>query len=277
MGKIGKIILIILAILIIIFGICFFVLTKSSVTTAYLNVEKGDVKVNLGEGWIQAKDGMELSGKHKIKTGPDGEASVILYESAIVALESSTEVTVEQLAKENTKMKQNGATWNKFTGLNGMTTLELETPNAVVTVRGTEYGITETEVLVLDGLVTVKNIATGKTVEVHGLQKAIIETLEIKDLTPEEIAILKEKKKRILRNLVEIRERLIEKNQFVIGRIKSAADIDEAGLRDLMIEMDEGRYDENILLEKTPVELDALDQFVALTKEIKKERNEGKN
>lgn len=269
-----KIIGIILAVLIIAGGIGFFMLTKSGVTTAFLNVERQEVQADKGSGWQTAQDGMELKEENKVKTSETGEASLILFESAIVGIEPNSEITVGDVSKEKAHIQQTGSTWNKFTGLNGLQTLEIETPNAVVTVRGTEFGITDDEVPVLEGKVTVKIKDGGKIVEVEGGHKAIIQTSEVVELTPEEMEALRRKSKRTLKNLIEVRARLIEKNKFVIERVKSAADVDEEELRQLMQDMDEGKYDEDILLEKTPVELDALNQFVALTKQIKKQLNE---
>ncbi|MBU0461785.1 MAG: FecR domain-containing protein [Nanoarchaeota archaeon] len=186
--KVGVIIGSVAAVVIVIFLISFFALRGRAEDIAFLSIENGDVQVNSGSGWEQASDGMALSLNDMIKTGDDGEASVIIYDSAIISLSPNTEVMIADLADDTATVKQNsGSTWNKFIGLSGLKGLEIETPTAVATVRGTEFGIDLTgEEDVSESLI----VAEGEVM--FGLKEARQEMMSAKK--GEKLVLLREMK-----------------------------------------------------------------------------------
>ena|SRR3989304_827559 len=118
---IGKKILLVIGIIllvVIIVGVgIYFSITSSNIISAQIHIESGKVLVN----------GNELVGDSTLKEGDiietkeDGKATVILYESVIINLDSNTKVTLDSLVKENPRISQEGGeTWNKFTKLSGV-------------------------------------------------------------------------------------------------------------------------------------------------------------
>jgi len=55
----------IVAVIIIIAAVGYFKITGSPTVEAFLNVYKGDVQVDHGQGWAGATDGMDLAFDHK--------------------------------------------------------------------------------------------------------------------------------------------------------------------------------------------------------------------
>lgn len=196
--------------------IIFFAATANAVTPAYLNVETGTVMVDTGSGWVPATNGMELSPNDRVKTGSDGEASVMLYESAIVGLDPNTEVSIAELSKEKTKIRQeSGETWNKFTKMNGMEGLEVETPGSVATVRGTEFGVSMDGVQVMEGNVETEDKATGKKYSVPAGQKAerLAGKLALADLSEKDREKYIAKMEKNIKRLEHLAEKQMKKQE----------------------------------------------------------------
>ena len=144
-------ILIAAVVLALIFGAGFFVLSPPSVSAAIVYVERGDVQVNTGNDWQTATNEMEIGQGAKVRTG-DGEATVVLLEGEILHLEPHTEVLLDMINKDKIKISQvAGETWNKVTRISGVSEYTIETPNTVATVRGTEFTLTDEEVVVDEG------------------------------------------------------------------------------------------------------------------------------
>jgi len=101
---IGKKILLVIGIIllvVIIVGVgIYFSITSSNIISAQIHIESGKVLVN----------GNELVGDSTLKEGDiietkeDGKATVILYESVIINLDSNTKVTLDSLVKENPRI-----------------------------------------------------------------------------------------------------------------------------------------------------------------------------
>ncbi len=140
---------------------------------AVLLPQGGSVEVNSGSGFVAVTAQTTVGEKDVIRTGADGSASLILYESLFITLEPNTQVSVGDLTKENIQIsQQQGSTWNKFTKLNGVTGYTISTPTSVAAVRGTEFGISDSRIIVAEG--TVELDAAGQKLSVHGDEKADI-------------------------------------------------------------------------------------------------------
>ncbi len=138
----------------------FFLLFLISCSTpdpiAILHIESEAVEVDLGSGYQRAVEGMALSVKHKVRT-LNGEASLILHNSIIVALDQDSEIQIDDLDKEHVKITHSaGSAWHKFLDLTGVKTFTVETPQTVATVKGTEFGTTMDRILVAQGEVEVE-------------------------------------------------------------------------------------------------------------------------
>lgn len=260
--------------LVIILLVSFFLLTGSSTRVAFLTVEAGEVQVNLGSGWEQAKNGMALKLDSLVKTGANGAASIVMYESAIVSLAANTEVTIAELGGDSVKVKQNsGSTWNKFTGLSGIKNMEVETPTAVATVRGTSFAVTMDGVLVAEGMVDVELLETGQVVQLVDGQKAMLVDgkLVFSELTPEEREQFFGAMGRHLDVLKSVRIEEIKKHPAAYGIVKTMYSLSDADVQQKLQDIDEGRLNEDELAEQAPVSVESLDKVVLVTKQIKKQ------
>ncbi len=263
-GIVGAVLLILI--------ISVFIAIRSPTTPAYLNIEDGVVEVDVGAGWQGASDGMELSLSDKVRT-QDGTAILVLYESIIVNLQENTEVEIAQLAKDEVGIEQNsGTTWNKFTKLAGVASYEVETPNTVATVRGTEFENGMSNNFVGSGNVDYK--AGGKLAKLTAGMSAAFNNgeIDVSDLTEEQKARMIEYKKTILKTLRSMRAREINKNPKVYALAKKIAGLTDEEARIKIAKMDWGIVNEDKIIEKAPFKPAALYKFVGLTKEIKKEK-----
>ena len=97
-----KNILIIISIIILICIIGFIWLSLSpSVVKAQLIIESGTVQVKHADGaWNSAENGMILYQSDSVKTGNDTAASIILFESSIIRLDSNTEVLLQEIIEQ---------------------------------------------------------------------------------------------------------------------------------------------------------------------------------
>lgn len=141
---------------------------------AQLIIESGDVQVKSAEGsWTSAENGMDLYESDSIKTGDNTSASIILFKSSIVRLDSNTEVTINKLIRdaEETSVEieqDSGRTWNTVSKISGIDNYEVQTPTTVASVRGTSFGV----YYLADGNITVTvgkgtvNVTTYKDGEV---------------------------------------------------------------------------------------------------------------
>lgn len=256
----------------------YFYITGSSTTTAFLFVEQGKVQVDQGSGWMDAQDRVELGLNDKVKTFEGGKATLVLYESAVISLEPLTELEIKDLEKENLLLRQEkGSTWNKFTGLLGVSGLSIETPNTVATVRGTSFGVDMDAVLVAEGKVEVE--LDGEKLMILSEEKAIIkettdENGNIKrelvkaELNEEDYARISENLGRSIEQLKKLRLREINKKKFLVDKIKDSYDLSDADIKEKMDEADRGMYDLNELEEKSPIKTETVAKVKMITAKI---------
>ncbi|MBN1281273.1 MAG: FecR domain-containing protein [Candidatus Thermoplasmatota archaeon] len=118
---------------------------SSAVAKAQLVIDKGSVQVRHGTGaWGPADTGMSLYQDDTVQTGENTSASIILFESCILRLDSNTQVTVQEIIQEaeaNKATIQQGAgrTWSTISKISGIESYEVQTPVAVASVRGTSF------------------------------------------------------------------------------------------------------------------------------------------
>ncbi|MHA2022170.1 MAG: FecR domain-containing protein, partial [Candidatus Thorarchaeota archaeon] len=211
----------------------------------------------------------------KVKTGDDGEASLILYESAIVSLEPNTEIAIADLSEEMVAIKQeSGSTWNKFTGLSGLKGLEVETPDTVATVRGTEFGVDMDSIYVMEGEVEATNKNNGKKLKVLPGKRVLLrdKLFQLEDMNDEMKEKLINKMEKNIERLKEIRELEMIKHPKLMGIVKSRLKTDDDGIRERLQKLDDGRYDEDALQKKSPIKMESIEKFTFLTKKVKNQQ-----
>jgi hypothetical protein len=141
---------------------------------AQLVIESGDVQVKHGSGsWAPAEDGMDLFASDSIKTGDNSTASIILFKSSIIRLNSNTEVTLQEIIEEEETSvvisQKEGRTWNTVRKISGIDNYEVQTPTTVASVRGTSYDVNilpdgNTTIGVVEGTVNITVIINGTVI-----------------------------------------------------------------------------------------------------------------
>ncbi len=257
-------------ILIMLIGV--FMIVNSPTTPAYLNIESGEVQVDFGSGWLPANDGMELALEDKVRT-LDGSAILVLYESIIVNMKQNTEIIISELAEENVALRQNsGTTWNKFTKLAGVATYEVETPNTVATVRGTDFEISMDSCIVAEGQVKYANKEGHMMLGAMSKAGLVDGKIQKMDITEEDKARIIENRKNMLKSMRKVRAREINKHPTTYKAVKSFVGIDDPEAQIRVQKMDWGYMDEDKMVEKSPVRVESIEKFVGLTKEVKAEK-----
>lgn len=259
----------VLLIIIVMGVIAYFSITGSATRTAFLTLESGEVMVDRGEGWTAAADDMDLELEDKVKTGADGKATVILYESIIINLDPDTEVTIADLSKDNMKIKQDsGSTWNKFTGMAGVGEYSVETPNTVATVRGTAFGVNMESVLVGENEVEVRYRGAVKRI-VQG-RKAVIRDGELVDeeLSDTDRSRILVKMRRSLKHIRMLREREIEKKRFLVNIAQKTHDFTDDDIKQGLEKADRGEVDLDEMENKAPVKMETIRKVRRMTEEV---------
>jgi hypothetical protein len=170
-NKLFFVIPIIIVICIVGFLLWFFVLSPT-VVQAQLIIESGDVQVKQGgDTWKLADSGMFLYQSDVVKTGDNTSASIILFESSIIRLDSNTEVKLKEIIQEAGKtsvtiQQDAGRTWNTVLKVSGIDDYDVQTPTTVASVRGTSFDVyiqseNLTDVGVGRGVVVISKIISG--------------------------------------------------------------------------------------------------------------------
>ncbi|MBW3005151.1 FecR family protein [Candidatus Woesearchaeota archaeon] len=259
----------IVAVLIILLAFGYFKITGSPTVEAFLNIYQGDVKVDHGQGWVGAADGMDLALDDRVRTEANSEAAVVLHESVIISMDAETEIFIKDLARSHLKAEQpGGSTWNKFTGLAGVEGLSIETPTTVATVRGTDFGVDTNEILVGEGEVEVDY--KGQKYTIPAGKKAVLRDgeLVIEDLTPEDWAKINGKRGNIIKTLKVLRMREVEKHPFLAQRLKKQYGITDEEIKEYLERADRGEFDLDEVERKSPVKMESVKKIREFTEEI---------
>ena len=185
---------------------------------AQLIINSGDVQVkSSSESWKLAENGMYLYSSDSVKTSDNSSASIILFETSIIRLDSNTQVTIEELIREEetsvTIQQDSGRTWNTVYKISGIDNYEVQTPTTVASVRGTAFVVIVQEngssyYGVSHGILNVSKITDGEiqeSIDVSGNESIFVYI----DVT---------KKKLVVKPLEKdewISENLISDDQFV--------------------------------------------------------------
>ena len=136
-----------------IFAVGIFTLTKSPVDnwegTVRLEIINFDVSVKQGNSGYELLSGnMILEEGDSVKTGPDGEAEIIIADGSVIRLAPDSELLINQMNLESLwKQDVNvsltkGKLWFRIIKIfDDGSSWEAETPTVVATVRGTAFGM----------------------------------------------------------------------------------------------------------------------------------------
>jgi len=226
-----KILLIIPVIIIIsIIGVVWFALTPE-VAKAQLIIESGTVQIkHEGGTWISAQNGTLLYQSDTVKTGNNTSASIVLFKSSIIRLDSNTEVMLQEIFEEegetSVKIQQDvGRTWNTISKISGIDNYEVQTPTTVASVRGTAFVVLvqsngTTYYGVSHGILNVSSMSNGSIQDVIQLDenKSVIvyidmvnKSLEIKPFDKDDW---------VMENLLKDEEFLIDFKEELYSRIE---------------------------------------------------------
>lgn len=244
---------------------CLFLLAGCG-SSNFLIPEGGSVFLDCGDGWEAVNDRIPVSLDCSVKTDV-GKATVVLHESVLVQLDADTEVSLADLAKEHVIVKQkSGVTWNKFTGLLGVGDYAVVTPNTAAIVKGTFFRVSMDDVLVLEGEVLAKG--KGGEVLLKAGEKLDTETFEKVPMTAEDKRRSREQLQRDIDRLKDLREKVLDDHPVLVKAVKVKTGMSDDELRSYLDRADDGEFDLDELIDKSPVQTDALDQLKALTQEI---------
>lgn len=245
-------------------------LTSSKMVKAQLHVESGIVKVN-GEK-VSAR--VLLDERDLIET-TDGLATVILYESVIINLDPNTKVTLEDLIREHPKVGQEGGTtWNKFTGLLGVEEYTIKEGNSVASVRATSFELSASKIIVGEGKVEYAIDGQQFTVTARRVVEKVDGEVIERDATPEELMRVREHMRRSIKELRYLRQLEIEKHPILVNQLKKKYDVSEEEIKQRLEEADNGVYDVDEMVEKSPIKIESAKKVAEITKVIQ-EINKG--
>lgn len=174
--------------------------------SAQIQVLAGTVEVSLSEGgaFRAARDGEVLKPVATVRTGSDGRAGLKYFDGSISRLDFNTTFSLRELAGEIGKggsrtiraRQTSGRTFNRVVKLTASTArVEVETPNATASVRGTEWVVVvgpdgREELKVFTGTV-VWQLPSGEEVRVEAGHKVAVsadgQLGEVQETTQEDL------------------------------------------------------------------------------------------
>lgn len=263
--KKSKIVIGVTLVIVLILVISFMTLTTSKTIKAQLFIENPNVYVNDD---LVSQD-TDLKQGDIIRTSETGLATVILYESVVISLESNTQITLEKLIKEHPEVsQQSGETWNKFTKLFGVNDYTVTSGNSVASVRGTAFIIKNNTIIVPEGEVGYELDGERFLVSNKAIEKLRGEIIK-RDLTPQEKEIIK---KRITRNvniLKKLRLKELDKNEKVLSILGNKFGFSREDIKLEFQRADTGESDLRTLRDRAPVKLESTEKVILITDKIK--------
>ncbi len=245
---------------------------------------QGNVNVERGTQKLLATEEFELQTKDIIITNPDSSAKVALFNSIFVDIDSNTKVSLESLKKDNIQLNQEyGSTWSKVTKLFAVNNYNLQTPNSIASVRGTEFGTennqTDTLNTLIDGVLEVNNGKDKLTLKNLGAIESSKEKLKETSIKNKEKVI--EKINKISEELNKDRKRVLWKflknNKLLLKKFESDTQqkVDPAFVADLLGQFDRGELDIKELrqeLKSYKMKEDIADYLEEIGRKIKEEK-----
>tara|TARA_B100001971_G_C18256434_1_gene582556 strand:- start:634 stop:1467 length:834 start_codon:yes stop_codon:yes gene_type:complete len=261
----------VIVVIFIILGIIYFSLVSSKTVAAQLNVESGNVLVNdlsvSGHVFLDEGDIVETSG--------NGRATIILYETLVVNLESDTKININDLRKSHPQLTQEkGESWNTLAKIVGIEEYTIKSGNSVASIRGTSFIITSEKIAVLEGEVGYEIESQNYLVSKGRAVEKIDGKINERELNDKEIRKALEVKKRTMEQLKVLRERELEKHPKIVNTIKSKYGLTDEDIRNAFNDADEEILDIEEIERKSPVNIESVKKVSEITKEIIKIKQE---
>jgi len=113
---------------------------NSSGSFANLVIEKGTVQYSVdGTDWKSAVNGMTLKEGYTLRTDM-GSKAMILLSNSVTRMDENTSLSLDSLTPQKVSITQTiGRTWTNLLKLSGIKEYDLNTPNAIASVRGTIF------------------------------------------------------------------------------------------------------------------------------------------
>ncbi|MBI4146732.1 FecR domain-containing protein [Candidatus Woesearchaeota archaeon] len=227
---------------------------------------------------LTATLGQGLRAGDIVKTVEKAETAIEFFDGGILRMRENTEITIQELNEESKKIsirQAMGETWTRLLKIAGVTQYDIETPNAVASVRGTGFKVEvtgeKTEVSVADGTVHVARIVDEQvvaTVDVSEDQEAVVEQqegiaaadLSINVHTAEEDPWIEENLQEDEQYIEEVQEEYIQEHPEILDELKEKG-IDEQHIDEAIEDVINGEIPEEKLvqhaesLEKEPAEI----------------------
>jgi len=251
-----------------------------TIKNAYISKLSGNVEVDLGNGYQTAKLNQELFLNSKIRTN-EGNAVIILQGKVVSIIEKSSEIEISSLESNNILLKQSsGRTWNKFKGILGVDNFEVQTPNAVASVRSTEFEVSfdqngESYSIVVEGKVQFKDELNNEILlNPYEGAKTFNNTLQKFNLSKEDLERIKNKKQDVLEVYKNQRLEILNSNKIILNTIKKTYNLDDAQIKVFLDKIDNGELDARTLAEKSPIKISSIDTILEINDKIQIQLNE---
>ena len=212
---------------------------------ASLVIEQGNVQYMMeGNDWKPASNGMTLKQGYSIKTLADSRANII-FSYSVMRLDSNSEVSLDELAKESISMTQSmGSTWSRLLKISGIKSYEVSTPEAIASVRGTGFAVyydgKTMELKVSEGTVNFgseensKDVPADKQAEVGEDGTMKVEDLQSDDWIAKNLQLDEQHKQ-------EVKQHILKKYGYLINVAKSQYGISDEKLDQLFDEWYSGK------------------------------------
>ena len=172
-----------------------------------------------------------------------------------------------------------GTTWNKFTKLFGVEDYTIKSGTTFASVRGTEFSFSGGKIYTAEGIVEVEFAGEKYAVEENKVVEVINGKVKEREANNYERKTTEWQRERVIKNLEKIRENELERHSVVMNIVKKKYSVTDEKIKGSIKDVDEGKYDVDSLVKKSPVETDSIKKLAELTKKIqqlKKERKEGR-
>ena len=257
-------------------GYIFHSLTTSKTIDGFLMNVEGEVFVTRNSNRVEGFDDLEVHKESIIETR-SGTATLVLRESIFIDIDENTEIVVAELSNKNVKVKQHsGSAWSKFTRILGVEEYEVEVPNAVATVRGTQFRVNVDDdyssVMVSEGnLIYADENDELPITEFQKAEKRGSENIAEAELDDDDVKDIIRNVKRAIINLRQLRSNEIRKHQRIAKQLIEMNNIDVSQISEHLNYLDVGGFDEEEIKSYIPVKVESIDIVFAITNDIQKE------
>jgi len=225
------------------------------IATLIINQGSAEVKYANSNEWITAKSGMAVKEGMTIRTLAASKAIMILRDSSVTRLDENTEININNLDKSSVSIVQAaGQTWTRLLKLSGIDNYEIETPDAIATVRGTAFAVSVkngTKIGVVEGKVRASSYKIEnnirKTIASLDLDENNSLNVDPENLDKlEAIALLRDKwindnTVQDEEHIINLRDKLIKKYSFLINIIKSQNKFTDEQVREFVTDYIKGK------------------------------------